>query len=112
MESIQVTTLEEGNCYDIPGLGNIVIVDYEIWTSDLDQPYNDYKGTLQVTHETLFVVKANISSSINAANAAKFTVFKGNVSQDDDDELEVAAVKENITDIEVLNICVKDMSIG
>ena len=46
MESVQVTTLEEGNGYDIPGLGNIVIVDYEIWTSDLDQPYNDYKGTL------------------------------------------------------------------
>ena len=41
-----MTTLEEGNGYDIPGLGNIVIVDYEIWTSDLDQPYNDYKSTL------------------------------------------------------------------
>ena len=75
-----MTTLEVGNDYDIPGLGSRVDVDYEVWASDLDRPNSDYKGALQVTHETLFAVKANISSSIGAVNV-KFTVM-GNVNEE------------------------------
>jgi hypothetical protein len=46
METIQMTTLQAGNGYDIPGLGSTVVVDYEIWTSHDDRPEHNYKGEL------------------------------------------------------------------
>ena len=45
-ETIRATTLKKGNGYDIPILGGTAIIDYMVWTRDLDQPGNDYKDVL------------------------------------------------------------------
>ncbi|KAI9777787.1 MAG: hypothetical protein M1839_008582 [Geoglossum umbratile] len=91
-ETVQVTTLEEGNGYDIPILGGTAVIDFSVWTRDLGQPDKGYKGTI-----------------IWERKKAKWRVGQ-NVS--DDCEPEVAAAREGITDTEVVSIYVENMSVG